>query len=138
MHSDTMLDIMDEVTASLGDAFRHFSEEICPAYNTKELPKEANARRRRRSKKPNPTEKAEPSADMPRKRTFNLRTYKFHSLDDYVRTIRWLGTTESYSTTIVGIVETWVEFRRLTETSRANLNIAVPKDGTLERTVEIL
>lgn len=28
----------------------------------------------------------------------NLNTYKFHALGDYVRTIRMLGTTDSYST----------------------------------------
>jgi hypothetical protein len=107
MHSDTTLDIMDEVTASLGDTFRHFSDEVCPAYNTKELPKEANARRRRRqSNKPNPSKKAKPSDDAPLKKKFNLQTYKYHSLDDYGQTIRWLGTTESYSSAVVCIIET--------------------------------
>jgi hypothetical protein len=107
MHSDLTLDIMDEVTASLGDTFRHFSDEICPAYNTKELPREANARRRRQSKKPNQTEKAKPSDGTLLKKMFNLRTYKYHSLGDYCRTIRWLGTTESYSTTVVSIIKTY-------------------------------
>jgi len=102
MHSDLTLDIMDNVTASLGEAFRHFSYKICVAYKTKELPKEANARRRRQSKTSNPTK--EPHGTI-LKKTFNLCTYKFHSLDDYCRTIRWLGTTESYSTTIVGVIE---------------------------------
>jgi hypothetical protein len=97
---------MDEVTASLGDAFRHFSDEVCPAYNTKELRKETNARHRRQSNKPNPTKKAKPVDGTPLKKKFNLQTYKYHSLDDYCQTIRWLGTTESYSTAIVRIIET--------------------------------
>jgi len=106
MHSDLTLDIMDQVTASLGDAFRHFSNEICPAYNTKELTREANARRRRKSKKPNATKNTQPANGTPLKKTFNLQTYKYHSLDDYCKTIRWLGTTESYSTSVVGVMET--------------------------------
>lgn len=33
-----------------------------------------------------------------RKKSFNLQTYKFHALGDYVASIRRLGTTDSYST----------------------------------------
>lgn len=38
---------------------------------------------------------------LPKPRTLNLFTYKFHALGDYVRTIRLFGTTDSYSTQIV-------------------------------------
>lgn len=100
MHSDVTLDIMDEVTASLGEAFRHFRDEVCPGYNTKELPREADARRRRSEK----TKKAKSPDGGPLKKTFNLGTYKYHSLDDYTLAIRRFGTTDSYSTTIVSIL----------------------------------
>jgi len=33
-----------------------------------------------------------------RKKSFNFQTYKFHSLGDYVASIRQFGTTDSYST----------------------------------------
>ena len=46
MHSDLTLDILDEVTISLGEAFRNFQDKVCSAYNAKELPREANACRR--------------------------------------------------------------------------------------------
>jgi hypothetical protein len=36
-----------------------------------------------------------------REKTFNLNTYKFHALGDYVATIRQFGTTDSYSTEMV-------------------------------------
>jgi hypothetical protein len=134
MHSDLTSDIMDDVTASLGEAFRHFSDNICPKHNTKELAREANARRRRQSKKPNPTKKGRPSDG---KKTFNLCTYKYHSLDDYCRTIRWLGTTESYSTAVVSVNELY-KISLAQRTPRVNLSIAAPKDGTFEQTVEIL
>jgi hypothetical protein len=94
---------MDEVTASLGEAFRDFSYNICPAYNTKELRKETSARRRRQSKRLDPS-KPKPSDGEHLKKVFNLQTYKYHALDDYVGTIRRFGTTDSYSTSIVSTI----------------------------------
>ena len=38
-----------------------------------------------------------------KQRMFSLWTYKLHSLGDYVRTIRALGTTDSYSTQTVSL-----------------------------------
>jgi hypothetical protein len=107
MHSDSTLDIMDEITISLGDAFRNFSDEICPAYDTTELPREASARRRRQSKKSNSTKTVKPFDGIPVKKRFNLQTYKYHSLNDYTQTIRRFGTTESFSSAVVGIIETY-------------------------------
>jgi hypothetical protein len=94
---------MDEVTTNLGEAFRHFEGEVCPAYSANELPREANARRRRHQNA-NTTGKAKSTNDGPRKKKFNLETYKYHALGDYVKTIRRLGTSDSYSTATVGII----------------------------------
>ena len=102
MHSDLTLDVMDEVTTCLGKAFRHFEDKVCSAYNANELPCEANARHRRRNA--DATGKAKSTNDGPRKKRFNLRIYKYHALGDYVKTIRRLGTSDSYSTTPVSIV----------------------------------
>jgi hypothetical protein len=105
MHSDVTLSIMDEATASLGKAFRDFSSNMCPTYKTKELRRECDARRRRRSKHANASTKtAPPPGGEPLRKTFNLQTYKYHALDDYSRTIRRFGTTDSYSTAIVSII----------------------------------
>jgi hypothetical protein len=41
---------------------------------------------------------ATPPPVTPKQKLFNLLTYKLHSLGDYVRAIRWFGTTDSYST----------------------------------------
>lgn len=100
MHSDTTLDIMDEVTTNLGKAMRHFTTKICPKYSTKELPHEAGARQRRQQK--TGTAKGKTAAGQPVRKTFNMKTYKYHSLGDYVRTICRFGTSDSYSTTPVG------------------------------------
>ncbi|KAG2154500.1 uncharacterized protein EDB93DRAFT_1065245, partial [Suillus bovinus] len=36
----------------------------------------------------------------PRVKKFNLTTYKFHAMGDYIRTIRLFGTTDSFTTQI--------------------------------------
>ena len=52
----------------------------------------------------------EQSQDVPttkqsrRRKSFNLQTYKFHALGDYVATIRHFGTTDSYSTEPVSCI----------------------------------
>ncbi|KIK79015.1 hypothetical protein PAXRUDRAFT_770925 [Paxillus rubicundulus Ve08.2h10] len=38
--------------------------------------------------------------NSPKAKTFNMQTYKFHALGDYVRSIRLFGTTDSYTTQI--------------------------------------
>jgi hypothetical protein len=140
MHSDLTLDIMDEVTASLGKAFRHFDANICSAYATKELSRETNARRRRRLNADR-SRAAKTTDSESLKKKFNLQTYKYHALGDYSRTIRRLGTTDSYSTSTVHIVENLCTFRAIglahRKFDRVNLNIAAPKHGIAERIAEI-
>lgn len=51
MHTDQTLELLDNVTILLGEQFRIFISIICPAFKTRELPREATARARR-SKKP--------------------------------------------------------------------------------------
>jgi hypothetical protein len=91
MHHDKILGIMDTLTTSLGEGLRSFNQTTCPAFNTKELRREYHARVRRTTSK-------RTSNNGRQAKTFNLNTYKFHSLGDYVTTIRTYGTMESYST----------------------------------------
>ena len=51
MHNDLTLAAMDTVTVSLGKKLRDFIERTCPAFVTKELHKEYNARLRRDARK---------------------------------------------------------------------------------------
>jgi hypothetical protein len=140
-HNDLTLKVLDEVTKLLGVKLRAFSQKTCPAFATRELRQEFNARIRRNIKKTAPqhsqtltghgqaslsrpldntalnpgvspalpmtatTEQQSSSRDVApvppagrRRKTFNLSTYKLHSLGDYVATIRRFGTTDSYST----------------------------------------
>lgn len=50
MHTEATLAIMDEVTIALGQSLREFQGKTCSAYDTKELRREADARKKRRGK----------------------------------------------------------------------------------------
>lgn len=105
MHSDLTLDILDEVTTTLGGKFRQFQQDICPSYHTRDLPREARVRRRRRqAAKQGTSAEVVPSIDELLTREFSLQNYKYHSLGDYVKTIRMVGTTDSYSTAVVSSI----------------------------------
>jgi hypothetical protein len=105
MHTDHTLEILDETTLALGRQFRLFTDVICPQFNTRELSREFDQRKRRKQKEPN---KGVPVTMSRRRKTFNLETYKFHSLGDYASTIRHIGTSDSYSTQVVsdGLIKT--------------------------------
>ncbi|KAG2336642.1 hypothetical protein BDR05DRAFT_978733 [Suillus weaverae] len=73
MHSDLTLDILDDC--------------VCASYDARELNREVNTRSRCHTRE-----------TARRIVSFNLQTYKFHALGDYVSCIRHFGTTDSYST----------------------------------------
>lgn len=123
MHTDPSLDLFDAVTIATGAKFRGFTNKTCPAFDTYELNRETNARRRRQAQKTSKVSDAASSRDNSarfgatntssadagntgrRRKTFNTQTYKYHSLGDYPNTIRRLGTTDSYSTEPVSSVQ---------------------------------
>jgi hypothetical protein len=47
MHTDTSLELMEEVTKELGDLLRQFRRLTCSHFSTVELPREVDARVRR-------------------------------------------------------------------------------------------
>ena len=100
LHTDHTLASFDALTEPLGAALRHFAGEFSDRFDTKELPKEADARRRRAAKGKGKG-KATRRKATPGKVRFNLSTYKLHALGDYASTIHQRGTTDSYSTQMV-------------------------------------
>lgn len=123
MHSDLTLDILDQQTTDLGEQFRRFKDKVCPSYHTQELDREVGVRSRRQTKKtvkgsginngqasqgsntkgkekvrPEQSENVPGPKQSRRNKLFNIQTYKFHVLGDYVACIRRFGTTDSYST----------------------------------------
>lgn len=105
LHSDPTLDIMDEVTTTLGQDFREFKKTVCPAFATRELPKEASARQRRKIRSGTKAVQlaAKTAVIKQLRKEYNIQTYKHHAAGDYVKTIRHFGTTDSYSTTPVSL-----------------------------------
>ncbi|KAI0324055.1 hypothetical protein GY45DRAFT_1263589 [Cubamyces sp. BRFM 1775] len=97
LHSDSTLSVFENVTSSLGEAMRAFASKVCPAYDTRELDKEVAARQRRKGRKTTRGKVTEPSHNRAQK-VFNLNTYKFHRLGDYVREVRETGTLDNTST----------------------------------------
>jgi len=85
MHTDSTLKLLEACTRSFGSLMRQFHNETFADFNTVGLPKES---------------RKSPSSGR-KKRLLNLNTYKFHSLGDYVRTIRLFGSTDNYSTLTV-------------------------------------
>ena len=135
MHTDVTLELLSQVTISLGTKIRAFQEKTCAAFSTHELEREQAARLRRQDKvkkaaggtnynaqkgkkamvetesnaqkgtkamtKTNSQPQKSSSGRQPKQ--FNLKTYKYHALGDYCNTIRQFGTTDSYSTVLVGL-----------------------------------
>jgi hypothetical protein len=96
LHTDNTLKILDGTTRDIGVEFRKFSNKTCPAFNTRELKRETEARQRRKQQKGVANSSA--PASGPRLKTFNMQTYKLHSLGNYADQIRAYGTSDSFST----------------------------------------
>jgi hypothetical protein len=123
-HTDSTLEILASTTNYLGLGLRDFKSKTCLNFETQELDREAAARGRRQSKgkaasaeiksggvatqtlgkktskklKGKGAKTAMQRHIARRRKSLNLKTYKNHSLGDYVSMIRRYGTTDSYST----------------------------------------
>ncbi|KIJ58626.1 hypothetical protein HYDPIDRAFT_33994 [Hydnomerulius pinastri MD-312] len=100
LHTDDSLLLLDKATRLVGYQMRKFQEFTCAAFKTMELPSETAARRRRKEGKNVGVGPSATTGTTARPKTFNLLTYKFHALGDYVNTIRLFGTSDSYTTQI--------------------------------------
>ncbi|KAF8834539.1 hypothetical protein BDN67DRAFT_874953, partial [Paxillus ammoniavirescens] len=98
MHTDYTLDIMEHSTVHLAKQICKFSAEMCPAFATKELRREAESRRRRSAQKGPAQSSSFPTVDtVCRPKTLNLQTYKLHALGEYHHHVKVFGTTDSFS-----------------------------------------
>ena len=100
LHTEHTLSSFDALTKPLGAALRHFAGKFSDRFDTKELPKEADARKQREAKGKHKGKSTRQKTSRGKVR-FNPSTYKLHALGDYADTIRWRGTTDSYSTQMV-------------------------------------
>lgn len=104
LHTETTLKHLEDMTTELGKLMRDFEHSICSQFQTYELPREVEARKRREEARrlglgadPVPAS----SAGGKRTKTFNLFTYKWHALGDYVSAIRLFGGTDGFSSQLV-------------------------------------
>lgn len=114
MHTQTSLDMLEATTQTLGHLIRVFKRKTAEM-DTREIPKETEARKRRQAKKSGSKAKTSPlgtrvnrgglvSEDVQAQpKVFNLETYKLHALGAYVRAILTFGTVDNYSTQVVSI-----------------------------------
>jgi hypothetical protein len=100
MHSESTVTFLEQTFEKLSQKLRQFRHYTCATFNTVELPKERAARQRKATQR-SETSNAPPESSGARAKKFNLSTYKFHAMGDYVRTIRFFGTTDSYTSQIV-------------------------------------
>ena len=108
MHTDPSLQILHNVTTSLGSCVKNFIQETCSAFQTHELEHEWAMWQRRQEREAashqqqsNQDSKARSRTTMASMRipkSLNLRRYTYHSLGDYMWTIQHFGTTDSHTT----------------------------------------
>lgn len=101
MHSETTLSALDQTFKRLSYQLRKFRDFTCAAFTTVELPKERAARERRVARERSGLDNPDAGNCGRKFKKFNLNTYKFHAMGDYVRSIRLFGTTDSFTTQIV-------------------------------------
>jgi hypothetical protein len=112
MHTDFTLDVMRLEVARLGYELRRFNHCVCPDYDTRETPKEQQARSRRQTA----AQRAQSGAasafkrqrmkdvtEGPVKKPLSLSTYKLHIIGHYPEKIAAKGTTDNYNTKVVCI-----------------------------------
>lgn len=130
IQTETTLRDLDNSTTRLGDIVRKFEKNVCSNYHTKELPTEHAVRTRRQARKAAAKAQNQSASNAPstvksgrHDKKFNMNTYKFHALGDYVASIRLFGTPDGYTSQLVSIWLSW--FCDTDNLIRVNLNIGV-------------
>jgi hypothetical protein len=108
LHTETTVMDLENSTVRLGECMRRFAKDVCPQYDTRELPSELVAcSRRKASQKAKTAGSTRSSSTLraapgPQQKLFNMQTYKYHALGDYAAAIRQYGTVDGYNSQIVG------------------------------------
>lgn len=103
IHLESTVAFLEETFKKLSQKLRKFQVYTCAIFNTVELPKEKAARQRKAIERSD-TNNTSAESSGARQKKFNLATYKFHVMGDYVRTIRLFRTTDSFTTQIVSTI----------------------------------
>ena len=100
MHTQSTMNHLESLTIEVGHLMRRFRDVTCSQFETKELPRELEARRRTQVRVATSNSSGVARSGQ-RSKMLNLCTPKFHALGDYVQTIWLFGTTDSFSTQVV-------------------------------------
>jgi hypothetical protein len=99
LHMELTLDSMSRAFTSLTQQLQKFRHHVCENYTTVELPRERASWHRWEAH--NESWTTDTPSSSPKRKLFNMKTYKFHALGDYVQSIKLFGTTDSFTTQIV-------------------------------------
>ena len=102
LHTDLTILSLKMATEVLGKRLRSF-ETAAKKFNTRETPKESEARQRRkaaqnRHTRTDSTRQPPQAKGKSHQKVFNLATAKLHFLGDYPDAIKEYGSTDSYTT----------------------------------------
>lgn len=125
MHSESTVTFLEGTFKTLSQALRKFRRDTCPAFNTVELPKEKQARQQRLARQSQNNATPQESSGAKTK-MFNLNTYKFHAMADYASTIKFFGTTDSFTTQMVSICNVSITRLKL-RLARGSLHIGLSR-----------
>ncbi|KAG2064257.1 hypothetical protein BDR04DRAFT_972878, partial [Suillus decipiens] len=102
IHSESTLNFLEELFKKLSQKLHKFKSYTCAAFHSVQLPKEKPAHQQK-SAQCSETNSTSPEslASGPRMKKFHLGTYKFYTMSDYVRTVRFFRTMDSFTTKIM-------------------------------------
>jgi len=101
LHSETTLTFLDETFKKLSHQLRKFRDFTCVAFTMVELPKEKSTRERKDAHEHSDASNTDAGTGGQKGKKFNMNTYKFHAMGDYVHSIRHFGTVDSFTSQIV-------------------------------------
>ncbi|KAG1817512.1 uncharacterized protein BJ212DRAFT_1270234, partial [Suillus subaureus] len=97
VHSKTTLSALDNTFKKLSGQLHRFHDFMCITFTMMELPKERAAWERRAACECSGLDNPDAGSGSQKVKKFNLSTYKFHAMEDYVQSIRLFGTTDSFT-----------------------------------------
>jgi hypothetical protein len=101
MYSETTLSVLDETFKRLSHQLRRFQDYTCTTFTTVESPKEKAARKCNTARQCSGFDNPGPGSGGRKAKKFNMNTYKFHAMGDYLQTIWLFGTIDSFTSQIV-------------------------------------
>ncbi|KAG2154315.1 uncharacterized protein EDB93DRAFT_1248515 [Suillus bovinus] len=100
LHSKTTLKVLDQTFKRLSCQLWKFCDLTCAAFTTVELPKERAARECKAAHGCSGADNADAGSGCRKGKKFNMNTYKFHTMGDYLHSIKLFRTTDSFTSQI--------------------------------------